>query len=320
MSFSIYNRTKNYINSDYRISGSSSNFTYQIVIPNDQTYAYDRVCVMNLRIPKSYYLINSTNNRFILNQNGVSTDVYMTVGNYTINAFLIELKLRMDAVNGAYTYTVAIPNSATEPDTGKIEFYSNNVLPSSLTFVVDNVNNPNSSSKLADIMGFDVGTTGIFSNTITLYSTSVYHFHGYDTLFLKSNICSNHDNIMNNPILLDINTSEGFFTDIYFTCPDIDGYSRELNTIDSGLYTFTLTDIEDNVIDLNGKEIVFSLVFYKFDNTNELTRELTKIKESQILNGIPGFQNDYINPNTIPFMGVIDSSTPNIENKLILKK
>ena len=53
-----------YIDSDYRISGTSSDFLYQLDLKST-----DSVCVISANIPKSYYLIQSIGNTVIFTEN-----------------------------------------------------------------------------------------------------------------------------------------------------------------------------------------------------------------------------------------------------------
>lgn len=61
------------IDSSKRISGSTSDFTYQLNIPKNKQYDY--VCVLQAIIPKSYYLIQAGLNTFTLQENGVNTTI-----------------------------------------------------------------------------------------------------------------------------------------------------------------------------------------------------------------------------------------------------
>ena len=68
-----------YVDSDEALSGTSGDFTYQILL-NDR---YDRVMVIDANIPKSFYLVANGANTFITVENSVSRLLTMHIGNYT---------------------------------------------------------------------------------------------------------------------------------------------------------------------------------------------------------------------------------------------
>jgi len=74
-----------YISSSDRIAGDSSNFLFKMDI--DTNALYDHITVLQASIPKSYYLISSDNDEFILNENLINIVIKIPNGNYTINAF-----------------------------------------------------------------------------------------------------------------------------------------------------------------------------------------------------------------------------------------
>ena len=57
-----------YINTRSRLSGTDSNFTYSLPMPPNAEY--DKACVLQCSIPKSYYLIEAGYNTFQLRENG----------------------------------------------------------------------------------------------------------------------------------------------------------------------------------------------------------------------------------------------------------
>ena len=73
-----------YINSRDRASGTDSDFTYHFEVPPDSKF--DKVCVLQACIPKSYYLIKA-NETFTLTENLASVNISLPVGNYTRKSF-----------------------------------------------------------------------------------------------------------------------------------------------------------------------------------------------------------------------------------------
>ena len=93
-----------YINSALRSSGTSSSFTIdiskQISTPNN----YDRITLLNFQCPKSYYLINSTNNTFIITESGINHTVTLIPGNYSLTSLTTEINAEIIASGVSYTY------------------------------------------------------------------------------------------------------------------------------------------------------------------------------------------------------------------------
>ena len=100
---------------------TDSNFQYQISIPPGEHF--DRVCVLNALVPKSYYLVQTTNNTFQIVENGVSATVAVQAGNYNVKTWItFVLPLINSASPHGLTYTMTYPNTTTQIDTGKYTF------------------------------------------------------------------------------------------------------------------------------------------------------------------------------------------------------
>src|SRR5680860_776950 len=103
-----------YVNSENRLSGTSSNFTYRIDIPD--TLKVDSCCVTAMTIPKSFYLIRAGHNSVDVIFDGVPHTVSITPGNYNaddfIEVFLVAVNslgmgtftMSLSMVTGKYTY------------------------------------------------------------------------------------------------------------------------------------------------------------------------------------------------------------------------
>lgn len=309
MSFSIFEKTNVYINSSNRLSGTPSNFLYNIQVPNDKNYSYDRVCVMTLRIPKSYYMIDEPYNTFILRENLSDIIISIPKGNYSKDSLMYVVKNLMNAntLNGI-TYDITYPNVLLEADTGKYTFTSNNAIISQFLFDEDN--------RVHRCLGFDhnyengiISIDYSFNSALSITSPNVIHHHSHNVLYLKSNLCDNHTNSFNNPILLEIDTNISTMDDIVFQCPDVDGYSRDVSKDNESVYSFILTNQFDEIVNLNGKELNISLTLYKKDDTNEIQREISQMKLLENINTL----NQNIQHQKGEFM--ILSSTPNFPTK-----
>ena len=73
------------VDSSQALSGNASSFTYQMNIPKG--VGFDRVVVLQAILPKSFYLVNSPNNTFTLQENGVNVTITIPEGNYNVKSF-----------------------------------------------------------------------------------------------------------------------------------------------------------------------------------------------------------------------------------------
>lgn len=103
-----------YIDSHARLSGTHNNFTYQLDYKGE-VYDY---CVLQASIPKSYWLIQSGQNTFTLDEISNQVTITIPVGNYSRSSFAYQLQyqLNTDSPND-WTYQISIPNSSLTGDT-----------------------------------------------------------------------------------------------------------------------------------------------------------------------------------------------------------
>lgn len=270
ISMSLISKSKLfYINSRDRVSGTDSDFLYQFEIPTD--IKFDQVCVLQMCIPKSYYLIQA-NEAFTLTENLSNVNITIPVGNYTRKSFSVTLQqlLTTNSPNG-YIYTVTYPTSSSVPDNGKYTYTvsNNSGVQPILTFATSN--------DLWDHMGFAKGSINTFiANTLT--STQVINLQKENTLFLHSDIANNgSDNILQE--VFSVQSSD--YASIVFQQYNIDGYSKEIVGNSNNVYRFYLTDEDSNPIDLNGQNCNLTLLMYKKNNIYDMIREFIKLKAIQ---------------------------------------
>ncbi|MDR3558285.1 MAG: hypothetical protein P4L61_02010, partial [Candidatus Pacebacteria bacterium] len=161
-----------YVDSEKRIDGTSSNFTYHLDIPDGSRY--DSACVLSMTIPRSYYLIRDGQNQVTLTLDG--TDFVLTVpkGNYNVLNFATTFTellngvstnvftMAFNSITGKYTYTV----------TGTAAIIAFNLV---------------SPSRLGHQLGFDEVSQNTFVAG-SLESKNVVDFISTSTLFLHSDL------------------------------------------------------------------------------------------------------------------------------------
>ena len=254
----IVNSITYYVNSRNRINGDDSNFCMMIPIPAGSKYT--NVCVLDMSVPKSYYLIQDGYNTFTLVEGVIETQIGIPPGNYSrrsLQANLITL-LNTGSPNH-WIYQVTYPNSATQADTGKFTFtVSGNSSQPSINCTVN----------VFEVLGFNMNSTNVFIDN-SLTSTNVIKLQLEDTLFLHSDMATNG----HTDILASIYSDGPDMSIMQYKCTDVQAYSKKLNTTSSNYFHFSLLN-EDRVrMNTNGLNITFTLLIYSKDNIYNLIRD-----------------------------------------------
>ena len=122
-------------------------------------------------------------------------------------------------------------------------------------------------------MGFDYTSINTFEGTLT--SKNVIDISPESTLYIRSNLTAtgSHD------ILGSISASRvPSFGMINYQCPDVEGLSQELSTTNSNIFHFSLTNENSvknggQVLNTNGRNINFCLLFFKKDDISTILKE-----------------------------------------------
>ena len=251
------------VDSKKRLTGTTSNFTYHIEFPADQEY--NRVVVQQVLIPQTFYLFQADTNEFLLWEDDNTYSIRIPVGNYTkevfattvmesLNQYTYEYMISYDASNKPQTekFTITVRDRVTHlPPTVECWFEFTNV-------------------KSAEVFGVQFLGNYIFENGL-LKPPHCYNFNVEQSFLILSDLVANNVLIE----VLDVGIGLG---SISFTSNDLEAYSRKFKKISSNAYTFILTNEDDTNIDLNGSNMLFSLLFYKSDNTNQLQRDNLLLK------------------------------------------
>lgn len=261
----ISNQNIFYINSRNRVSGTDSDFLYQFDIPKDNKF--NKVCVLQMSIPKSYYLIQQ-GEHFTLEENKIEVVIQITPGNYTRKSFAATIQNFLNSLSpNGWTYAVTYQNSSTQYDDGKYTFtVSNNTGQPSFIFDTDH--------NLYENMGFDIGSTNTFVAN-TLKSTNVINLQKETTLYLHSDIANNgNDNVLQEVFA---STSNDYST-ITFLQRDVEAYSKDITTNTNNVYRFYLTDEDDRAINLNGLNMECTIVMYQKQNVYDMIKQFLKLQ------------------------------------------
>ena len=241
-----------YLNSEDRISGTASNFTYQFDIPDG--LKPDTCCVLSMIVPRSFYLVRAGYNRMNVIADGALSTIDIEPGNYNANNFassflgklntlgIGKFDIQFSSITGKYRYgytgTAAIAFQFEDP------------------------------SRLAHQTGFDEVSTNHFVDGV-LMSKNVLNFISTSTLFLHSDMVDDTESILQD-IYAD-NTIP--FSNLVYNCKVSGLYSKKMRNGGSSLFNFTLCDEHGKEVDLNGHEICITLLLYKRE---DLTRTFQK--------------------------------------------
>lgn len=258
------------IDSHRALSGTDSDFTFGVQLPPlPQVDAKGiSVVVTGASIPKSYYLIPSGHNTFTLVENAVSITITITPGNYNINNFrtVVLALLNAATLNGSvYSCTVSTI-------TGK---YTWSVVGGPSSFTLPDANG----SGLHDQFGLEDDTT----TALPFTSTNVVKFVANTTLQIRSDIVLGNDNV-----LQEIYAAQNAdFTSIVYTATDLDKRAKPLASSTTNVFRFTVTDEDGNVVDLNGLNVVLTiLIFQPIDVTlRDYMKMRSLMVQSDLLDG-----------------------------------
>lgn len=253
MSFLCESKKIFYIDSRKRLTGTDSNFTFNLNIEPDDDF--DSCVILQAQIPKSYYLVSQNRNYFYLQEtDDILYPIYLNPGNYSRRALSNTIQLILnDTSPNNFSYEVTYPDSRTSDDGKYIFKVSNNggVQPK---FIFTN-------AFMYEQLGFNKNSVNQFVNN-QLKSDNVINLQLEQTLYIHSSICQNKEG---DNVLQDIFAASGepSFSNIHYQVLDIESNSKDMTTSNSNVFTFYLLDEEDNEIFLNGLNMVFTLMCYK---------------------------------------------------------
>ena len=256
------------INTIDRLAGTSENFSYHLAIPHDSKF--DKVVVLNVAIPISFYLIQEGFNTFHIRENDIDRLITLPPGNYssakTFALVLLPL-LNADAPFG-WIYSMSLPNGNLTANTGKFTYG-----------VTGNLTQPSiiCTNQVNEQLGFAINSSNTFIDG-TLVSSTVLNFGSEATLYLHSDIASNGDS----DILQEIYTANSVpFSYVTYQCTAPELYSKALNTSQSDKFQFTLTNEKNQILNLNGVDMQITLALYQSDKTNDLIQRYIKFKTNK---------------------------------------
>jgi hypothetical protein len=293
MSVSLASRTF-YVNTLYRTSGTSENFSYTLPIPHN--LGYNRIVVLQAIVPATFYLIQDGVNTFQVLENGTLRPITIPPGNYDAITFATAVTAAMNGgciynwlytvqminpVDGVYTYTVTTPDVNGFTLTGVPSIICTDQVNEQLGFA------PNSTNSFgAQVAGQVPNNAGLppvlvagFITTLT--STQVVDLAPESSLYIHSNISNSGDSDVLQEIYTANSVTMGFIT---YQCTAPDLYSKQLVDSQSNTFQFSITNKKQQLMQLRGADIQLTLCLYRKDDTPELLNKYFKMMLSQQAN------------------------------------
>ena len=250
-----------YIDSENRLNGTESNFTYSIEIPDSQKYDY--VCVLSMTVPLSYYLIRPPFNTFTLIEGDSNVTITIPYGNYTANSFAaVVTGLLNSSSPNSFEYSMSLSNSYSNVNTGKYNYtVSGNNMQPQFQF----------GSRICQQMGFPENSTVTFIED-ALQSSNVLDFIPSSTLFLHSDIVDDNTSVLQE--LYSNNTVQ--YSNHVYQCQSIEMYSKKLRSNKDNVFKFSIEDEHGVELDLNGHSFLFTLMLYKKNDFYDVFKRFIK--------------------------------------------
>lgn len=196
--------------------------------------------------------------------------VSISPGNYTRRSLANQLSTIMTAGSlsegYALTYTITVPNTASTADTGKFTYTVTGIGIESVSVTMPDTNTPSQQ------LGLDQGTSSDFTispgNTSGfVVSQNVCKLQAEDTIFIRSDICDNGSasSLSDSGVLQEVFACVPDLSAIVFQVGNAGGIHANKKTLrnnKSNTFRFVITDENGDELDLNGLNVVFSLICF----------------------------------------------------------
>jgi len=255
------------VDSSDRVSGSTNNFIINIPMPNDNEY--NRIILNSAIIPKSFYLIRDGYNTFILKEGVNLWTVSIPIGNYTLTEFTTQIQALLDDHTFIqFTYVMTFSKRL-----GKFTWSISNNSGVQPSFIF--------TTNVFEPMGFDKNTTNTAVGNV-LTSTNIINLNPNEMIYVCSDLVNNSENQILEAIPMS-NIPDYSYQYYQNTSTHT---IKELTNNRNQTFTFQIKDSFHRLLDLNGKNIVFTICCHKEHNTDELIRENILINNAEKLGGV----------------------------------
>lgn len=223
-------------------STSNSNFNYNLELPRNIQYNY--ISVVSAKVSKSYYTIDSTNNTFILSDENGSHSVVVPVGFYTASTLGSALTTLFNAFS-ALQYDVNYVSL-----TGRYQITST----AGHTAVYSIV-----STYALPYLGVNANSSVLSDGSYVWNSTNIISIQKTSSIHIRSNIVDEREQTL--LTLYNINSFANL-SDITYENDDVIGKRKKIKNLGNNVFSFTIEDDYDRILDLNGGNIALSIVLW----------------------------------------------------------
>lgn len=246
---------------------SISSFHHRFNITSNSRY--NRVALVSLRLPKSYYTAQTTHNNlsFVLDENGDFSTITLPEGNYHANSFMIVLSnlLTTNSPNG-WIYTMTYPDTATQAQTFKFTFTVTENAGVQPIFILDE-----HSFRIQRFMGLTTELKAYEFSGDSLTSDICFMFQHTSYITLRSSMADSKDTVdSDSSILARIDVDENIpdMGTINYRAVNIEDSSRVFTNTSSNMYNFSLYDDTDRLLELTHDWSCVILI-YEEDNSSQ---------------------------------------------------
>lgn len=223
-------------------STSNSNFNYNLELPRNIQYNY--VSVVSAKVAKSYYTIDSSNNKFILSDENGTHNVVVPVGFYTASTLATSLTTLFNAFS-ALQYAISYIGL-----TGRYQITSiaGHTAPYSIV-----------STYALPYLGVGENSVVVSSGSYVWDSPNIISIQKTSSIHIRSNLVDEKEQTLLS--LYNVNSFANL-SDIVYENDDVSGKRKKLKNLGYNVFNFQIQDDYDIPLDLNGGNVALTLVFF----------------------------------------------------------
>ena len=289
MSYILGNPNTFVLNTRFRLNKDESSAQPKFAVVMDEFNQFDRVCLLDLKIPHTYYQVLNRPKTFGTNTfqihnitKATFTTIQIPEGNYTKHGISNVLESLIER-NYMFGSTVTFPLDTCHTLDGKLTFSVNNPDNDEIEFIFDAFD----SHYILLLLGFPSidGTYPLtIANPAVLKSVQPIQTKHPRSLSLNSDIVGGQKDIYA-LAEIDVGVSQDF-SDIVFQQQDVLGNSRQIANSNHKFFNFNITDENGEQIDLNGADWSMTILVYKINDESVFNLRELKLKNIEKINEI----------------------------------
>ncbi len=222
-----------YLDSADRLTGTSDNFIIDLSRQIPPNAVFDSVTLCSAAIPKSWWIINATNNILNFTENG--TPLTATIGNGNYSA--ADLGTQIGAVMSAASTISATYTLVLNTRLGQYYFTTNNAAPTTIDFTA--------ATGLEKILGFDAS---IYTFTaLAILAPYVCNLQLTNVVQINSSLVGGADQV-----LCEIIPDSISYSTLVYNEQNAGLVAKPMKNTTNSIFSFNLVDTDERAIDLHG--------------------------------------------------------------------